>query len=71
MDDQTYRRARLRAAELDTSISRLVRDYLKDIAREESEFERLVRKERNTRSLIDSFSASDTLSRDSLHETSD
>ena len=28
VDDATYRRARIRAAELDTSVSALVRDYL-------------------------------------------
>ena len=31
VDDATYRRARIRAAELDTSVSALVRDYLRTL----------------------------------------
>ena len=31
VDEQTHRLARIRAAELDTSVSALVRDYLKDL----------------------------------------
>ena len=32
VDDATYRRARIRAAELDTSVSALVREYLKGLS---------------------------------------
>ncbi len=32
VDEQTHRLARIRAAELDTSVSALVRDYLKSLA---------------------------------------
>lgn len=32
VDDVTYRRARIRAAELDTSVSALVREYLKGLS---------------------------------------
>ena len=32
VDEQTYRLARIRAAELDTSVSALVRDYLRSLA---------------------------------------
>ena len=32
VDEETYRLARIRAAELDTSVSALVRDYLKSLA---------------------------------------
>lgn len=32
VDDATYRGARIRAAELDTSVSALVRDYLRTLA---------------------------------------
>ena len=32
VDDATYRRARIRAAELETSVSALVRDYLRTLA---------------------------------------
>ena len=34
VDEKTYRLARIRAAELDTSVSALVRDYLKHLAAE-------------------------------------
>ena len=71
VDDETYRRARVKAAELETSVSRLVRQYLQDLASEESEFERLARQERETRSMIERFSAADRLSRDDVHERRD
>lgn len=32
VDEETHRRARIRAAELDTSVSALVREYLKSLA---------------------------------------
>ena len=32
VDEETHRLARVRAAELDTSVSALVRDYLRDLA---------------------------------------
>ena len=32
VDEQTHRLARIRAAELDTSVSALVRDYLRSLA---------------------------------------
>ena len=34
IDEETYRLARIRAAELDTSVSALVRDYLKSLVEE-------------------------------------
>lgn len=71
IDDDTYRRARMKAAELDTSVSRLVRDYLAGLAGEESEFERLARREIGLRSAVASFRASDRLSRDAVHDRGD
>ena len=68
VDDETYRRARMKAAERETSISAMVRDYLKDLANAETEFERLKRKEAAIRSTITGFSASDRLSREEVHE---
>lgn len=67
IDEATYRRARLKAVELDTSVSRLVRDYLAGLAGEESEFERLERVERELREAIVSFDGSQRLARDELH----
>ena len=39
VDEGTYRRARIRAAELDTSVSALVRDYLRTLAVTQAEGE--------------------------------
>ena len=59
LNDEAYRRSRVRAAELDTSVSALVRKFLTDLATEESEFTRLKREERSLREQILAFSASD------------
>ena len=67
VDDDTYRRARLKAAERDTSVSALVRDFLTGLSAGESEFERLAKEEQAIRARIEAFSASDRLSRDELH----
>ena len=67
LDDETYRRARIRAAELDTSVSALVRRYLIDLAGSESEFERLEKLELELRGRIKAFRANDRLPRDAIH----
>lgn len=67
LDDATYRRARMIAAERDTSVSALVKRFLVDLASEESEAERLKREERALRERITTFRASDRLSRDEVH----
>ena len=68
LDDDVYRRARIRAAELETSVSALVRKFSIDLASGESGFERLKREESLLREKIDSFSSADRLSRDDLYE---
>lgn len=68
VDDDIYRRARIKAAERDSSISALVRQFLIDLARDESEAERLKREEAALRASIRTFRASDRLSRDDVHE---
>ncbi len=68
MDDETYRRARMKAAEQDTSVSALVRRFLAELAGGESDNERLKREERVIREKISAFRASDRLARDSVHE---
>ena len=67
VDDETYKRARVAAAERDTSVSALVKDFLDQLASHETESERLKRKEREIRSQISAFSAADKLSREELH----
>jgi hypothetical protein len=67
LDDETYRRARVIAAQRDTSVSALVKQFLVDLASGESEGERLKRQERELRESIIDFDASDRLSRDDVH----
>jgi uncharacterized protein (UPF0297 family) len=43
VDDDTYKRARIAAAERDTSVSALVKAYLEQLASHETETERLKR----------------------------
>ena len=57
----------MRAAELDTSVSALVKRYLVELAGGESEFERLEALEQTLRKQIKSFRASDRLPRDAIH----
>jgi len=68
LDDETYRRARMVAAQRDTSVSALVKGFLRELASGETEFERLKREERALREQITDFSASDRLSRDEVHD---
>ena len=70
VDDDTYKRARMAAAERDTSLSALVKAYLEQLASHETETERLKRQEREIRSRVAAFTASDRLSREDLHSRS-
>ena len=63
VDDECYRRARIAAAERDTSVSALVKAYLEQLASQKSEPERLKRQEREIRNQITAFTASNRLSR--------
>jgi plasmid stability protein len=67
LDEEVYRRARIRAAERDTSVSALVRDFLVELAAHESEAERLKRDEARLRESIHAFRAADRVGRDDLH----
>jgi plasmid stability protein len=68
VDDETYRKARTRAAELDTSVSAVVRKYLTEFAAGESEFERLKKQEQTLLAQIEKFTADDLLPREALHD---
>jgi plasmid stability protein len=68
VDDDTYRQARIKAAERDTSVSALVRQFLTELAAGESDFERLLQHERDLRARITDFSASDRLPRDEVYD---
>jgi len=68
VDDETYRRARTKAAEQDTSLSALVRRFLVELVSEESAERGLERQERELRAQIRDFSAGDRLAREDAHE---
>jgi len=67
LDDETYRRARVIAAQRDMSVSALVKQFLVELASGESETERLKQEEQALRESISDFDASDRLSRDDVH----
>lgn len=67
VDDETYRRARVKAAEHETSVSAVVRDFLVEFANGESAADRLRREERALRARIVGFRAGDRMSRDDVH----
>jgi len=66
--DDVHRRARIKAAERDTSVSALVREFLIGLAEEESEFERCRRLQAEVIATIKRFRAGDRVSRDEAHE---
>jgi len=68
LDEQTYRRARVAAAERGTSLSALVRAFLEELGSSETETERLKKSERALRERIAEFRAGDRLTREQLHE---
>jgi hypothetical protein len=67
VDDEIYRRARIKAAERDTSVSALVTRFLIELAAGETDAERLKREERALRERIGSFRAADRLPREDVH----
>jgi predicted transcriptional regulator len=67
LDDETYRRARMIAAQRDTSVSALVKRFLTELASGETEFDRLKRLEYEIRARITDFSASENVPREELY----
>ena len=69
LDDDTYRKARIKAAALDTSLSALVKRFLTELGDGETDFQRLKRQEQDLRTQIPAdFRAADNLIRDQVHE---
>jgi plasmid stability protein len=68
LPDDVYRRARIRAAERDTSVSALVREFLTNLGTRENDFERRKRLQDEVIASIKAFSAGDRLSRDAIHD---
>jgi hypothetical protein len=70
LPDDIHRRARIKAAEQDTSVSAMVRDFLMSLGAEESDFDRRKRLQDDVLGTVGSFSASDRLKRDEVHARS-
>ncbi len=68
VEDEIYQRARIKAAEMNTSVSALVKGFLIQVTSEESDWERRKRLERETIAAIATFRAGDRLSRAEVHE---
>jgi hypothetical protein len=66
--DQVYRRARMRAASRDTSVSALVRDFLASLGDEESDFERRKRLQVEVLASVRRFRGGRRLTRDDAHD---
>jgi plasmid stability protein len=67
IDDETYRRARIKAAEQGMSVPALVRCFLSDLTASECDTARLKHEERELRARIAAFRAGDRLSRTDTH----
>lgn len=68
LGDDLYHRARVRAAELGTSVSAVVRNFLTQFAGGETDFERRKRLQDDTLASIAAFRAGERLGRDEVHE---
>ena len=66
--EQVYRRARVRAAARDTSVSALVREFLAGLGNAEPEFERRKRLQAEVLASIERFRAGGRLRRDEAHD---
>lgn len=66
--DEVYRRARIRAAERDTSVSELVRDFLQRLDEGDAEFERRKQLQAEVLKSLGRFRGGDRLRRDDIHD---
>ena len=68
LPDQIYRKARIKAAERDVSVSALVREFLISLGEEETDFERRRRLQDEVLKTVRRFRGSDRLKRDQVHD---
>ena len=68
LPDDVYRRARIKAAEHDTSVSALVREFLMKLAEDQTDFIRRKQLQNEIIASIREFSADDRVSRDKIHD---
>jgi plasmid stability protein len=66
--DEVYRAARIRAAEMDTSVTSLVREYLEKLTKQNEDFRKRVALQRRVIASIKNYSASERLSREKIHD---
>ena len=67
LPDEVYRKARVRAAERNTSLSALVKQFLQSLAEDEGEFKKLERLQEESYDEIERFRASHRLTREELY----
>ena len=68
LPDEVYRKARVKAAERNTSLSSLVREFLESLAKDEGEFKRLERLQEESYAQIGRFQASHRPKREELYQ---
>jgi plasmid stability protein len=68
LPDDVYRRARITAAERDTSVSALVRDFLMKLEAEESDSEQRKRLQKEVLATVRGFRAGGRLTRIQVHD---
>lgn len=71
VDDDLYRRARILAAEEDTTVTEMLRAFLEQRTRRKEEFARLLKLQDDTLAQIRGLDPAENLSRDELHERGD
>jgi len=67
LSDEVYRKARVKAAERNTSLSSLVRQFLESLADDEGEFKRLERLQLESYAKIERFEATHRVKREELY----
>lgn len=67
MPDEVYRLARVKAAERDSSVSALVREFLTELSTGESDFERRRRLQDEVLASVGRFRGGTRLTRDKVH----
>jgi plasmid stability protein len=67
LPDEVYRKARIKAAERNTSLSAMVKEFLESLADDEGEFKRLERLQEESYAHIERFRGSDRLTREELY----
>jgi len=67
LDDDLYRRARILAAEEDTTVTAMLRAYLEEKTRRKEEFERLLKLQQELLATEEGLDPAENLSRDAIY----